>query len=604
MAANPTIYCLEEITDYSEFERLCSDLMSRQGFTSIEPLGGFHDKGRDAIHVNKTDSNVTIFAYSVREDWRAKLAEDAKKIKDHGHKCDRLIFVTTARFSATERDEACETLQNEFGWVLDLYGLERLRILLEVNHTDIRAAHPQIFTPGFFSSPDLSVNSRDHLFISYAPEEKALAEWLTQKLTAEGYKVWCESFKLLGGENYPENVDEAIKRHSFRMIALYSRSSLSNAEVTRQRGIAMSIDDPADFILPLIVDDVTSKDVDRKTAQLQFIGFQNWADGLEQLLKKLMQIAAPKQLGNGKTIAAESFLRKNFLSENSEVLITNFLRFKQIPEKVLHFYTNSNIEGRHVGRLGAEWAFKYIKPGTFLSFNAPPQEAIEQLQLEKVDEYEWKKDKTINGILTGNLISELLRRSLEVKCFEKGLKYYRDGKRSWIYFPQGLVQGDRIKYVRPDGKQSRVGVTGKRTYWTPRISDEYHYHLAPSFQIKQNMFDDFSVAVRLRIYITNTQGYMLQPRPSLSRRKRLCKDWWNDEWLNRILAVCQYLGDDGLITIGQEEVEQVILAANPVSISAPIGVNEAILGNEAKEERDELLNSAPEDLEETEEAYA
>lgn len=604
MAANPTIYCLEEITDYFEFERLCSDLMSREGYSSIEPLGGFKDKGRDAVNFNKTGFDTTIFAYSVREDWRAKLAEDAKKIKDHGHACKRLVFLTTARFTATERDEALETIQKEFGWTLELYGLERLRILLEVNHVDIRSAHPQIFNPAFFGTPDSSGTLRDHLFISFAPEEKALAEWLTQKLTAEGYKVWCESFKLLGGENYPDNVDRAIKERAYRVIAPYSRASLSNAEVVRQRGIAASITDPSDFVIPLNVDGLSSSDLDRKTAQLQFIDFQNWADGLEQLLKKLAHIAAPKQLGNGKTIAAERFLRKNFLSENSEVLITNFLRFKRIPEKVLHFYTNANIEGRQIGHLGAEWAFKYIRPGTFLSFNAPPQEAMEQLQLEKVDEYEWKKDRTINGIPTGNLISELLRRSLEVKCFEKGLKYYRDGKRSWIYFPQGLVQGDRIKYVRPDGKQSRVGVTGKRTYWTPRISDEYHYHLAPSFQIKQNMFDDFSVAVRLRIYITNTQGYMLQPRPSLSRRKRLCKDWWNDEWLNRILAVCQYLGDDGLITIGQEENEQVILAANPVSISAPIGVNEAILGNEAKEERDELLNSAPEDLEETEEAYA
>ena len=71
MAADPTIYCLEAITDYFEFERLCHDLMSLEGYKSIEPLGGFSDKGRDAIHINKSNE-TTIFAYSVREDWRAK----------------------------------------------------------------------------------------------------------------------------------------------------------------------------------------------------------------------------------------------------------------------------------------------------------------------------------------------------------------------------------------------------------------------------------------------------------------------------------------------------------------------------------------------------
>ena len=91
MAANPTIYCLEELTDYFEFERLCHDLMSLEGYSSLEPLGGFSDKGRDAIYVNRV-GKTTIFAYSVREDWRAKLAEDADKIDKHGHDCNELVF--------------------------------------------------------------------------------------------------------------------------------------------------------------------------------------------------------------------------------------------------------------------------------------------------------------------------------------------------------------------------------------------------------------------------------------------------------------------------------------------------------------------------------
>ena len=50
---------------------------------------------------------------------------------------------------------------------------------------------------------------REHLFISYAWEDGALAEWLTLKLTAEGYRVWCDRFKILGGERWPEDIDDA-----------------------------------------------------------------------------------------------------------------------------------------------------------------------------------------------------------------------------------------------------------------------------------------------------------------------------------------------------------------------------------------------------------
>jgi len=112
MGASITIYCLEKITDYFEFERLCHDLMSLEGYSSIEPLGGFGDKGRDAVHVSKSDETA-IFAYSVREDWRAKLAEDASSIHKHGHTCDQLVFITTASFTAGKRDEAVAFIYEE-----------------------------------------------------------------------------------------------------------------------------------------------------------------------------------------------------------------------------------------------------------------------------------------------------------------------------------------------------------------------------------------------------------------------------------------------------------------------------------------------------------
>ena len=259
MGADVTIYCLQNVTDYFQFERLCHDLMSLEGYPSIEPLGGFSDKGRDAVHVSKSDQ-TTIFAYSVQEDWRAKLAEDASKIKKHGHACDRLVFITTATFTPGERDEAIAFIGSEFGWNLELFGAERLRILLNVQHPETKAHHPQIFPPGLLAlqaKPAISTES-DHIFISFAPEDDALADWLTRKLTAEGYLVWCERFNLLGGETYPDDIDDAIRHRTFRVVALYSQASLGNPEVTRQRALALSIGSERsnDFLIPINVDGV------------------------------------------------------------------------------------------------------------------------------------------------------------------------------------------------------------------------------------------------------------------------------------------------------------------------------------------------------------
>jgi hypothetical protein len=42
---------------------------------------------------------------------------------------------------------------------------------------------------------------RDHLFVSYAGEDGLFVDWICRKLVSEGYKVWCDRLKLLGGES-------------------------------------------------------------------------------------------------------------------------------------------------------------------------------------------------------------------------------------------------------------------------------------------------------------------------------------------------------------------------------------------------------------------
>lgn len=37
MAADPVIYCLQELTDYQQFERLCSDVMAGVGSRELSP---------------------------------------------------------------------------------------------------------------------------------------------------------------------------------------------------------------------------------------------------------------------------------------------------------------------------------------------------------------------------------------------------------------------------------------------------------------------------------------------------------------------------------------------------------------------------------------
>ena len=593
MAANPTIYCLEQVTDYFEFERLCHDLMSLEGYSSVEPLGGSKDKGRDAIYVNESDK-TSIFAYSVREEWRVKLAEDAEKVHEHRHTCNQFIFITTAKFTAYQRDEAVAYIKNEFGWQLELFGVERLRILLDVSHPQIKQLHPGIFPPEFLAAQNQIDGStkRNHLFISSVDEDKAFADWLTRKLIAEGYLVWYEPFKLLGGETYPDDVDDAIKNQTFRFISLYSRASVKDPEVTRQRLLALNArnEQDRDFLIPLNVDGVDQTQLDQVTRTLKFIPFQyNWAEGLKQLLEKLESIDCPRPLPNGKRIAAEAFLGNDVRSEKKEILFSNCLQIHQIPEIVHRFtietvaskkdldkleFEETAISENRLDELRFEWSYRRVDPNTFLSFHKPPVSIFEEYRVIEDGGAMWLSTKKIDGISSFNLVSELIRKALIVKCYQKGLRYCPDTK--LLYFPSDLIPKKRLYFTRPDDRlNTYVNATGRRKYLP---ESEYLYSLAPSFFVRQDLFDNFTVLIRIRIRLSSIAGKAFTAKRTIdSRRKHLCKNWWNKEWFNRTLAVSQFLADEDRITIGEPQEAQIVIGANPLHLSAPVGINEAAL---------------------------
>jgi hypothetical protein len=113
----------------------------------------------------------------------------------------------------------------------------------------------------------------------------------------------------------------------------------------RQRALALSVCDDYtdDFLIPLNVDGVMPSDLDRKTGLLQFISFENWAQGFGQLLKKLHGVQCPQPLINGKSIASEVFLATNTLSVQAETLVSNCLQIQRIPPVIYRWRAGQTV---------------------------------------------------------------------------------------------------------------------------------------------------------------------------------------------------------------------------------------------------------------------
>ena len=60
---------------------------------------------------------------------------------------------------------------------------------------------------------------RDTLLLSHAnPEDNVVTRWLALRLASEGYGVWSDITKLLGGERFWDNIEEAIRERTVKFV--------------------------------------------------------------------------------------------------------------------------------------------------------------------------------------------------------------------------------------------------------------------------------------------------------------------------------------------------------------------------------------------------
>jgi len=424
---------------------------------------------------------------------------------------------------------------------------------------------------------------RDHLFISYASEDIAIAEWLVFKLTAIGYKVWCDGIKLFGGESYPKDIDDAIKNRTHRFLAIMSEYSVDKPNPRKERTIAHSIskERQINFIIPLNLG-LKPTQLDWMTSDLTYVDFSvNWAEGLATLLKALRKAETPCPLESGKDMVSDSIISEEIIGNEPETIYSNFLTIKKIPEAISVIRLKKRLNPQEKRELNEIWAYRQIDDGTFLSFHKPPNYFPYEVQ----NAHLWKNANEIEGIDTHDVVSELLRKNLNCHCRAKGLLWSHD--RRWLYFPFGITSNNIVSFINTHQKKNRIQVCGERKFFTPGKSSRYRYYLAPTFRIMRHMFgEDFVVRIGLRIRITKTSGAGIYGRSAQARRKHVSKDWWNYEWVSRYLALCSFLSNENdEIVIGKQEPYRLVFNAKPLSYLSPISIDEAKIDERQKDRK-------------------
>lgn len=411
---------------------------------------------------------------------------------------------------------------------------------------------------------------REYLFISYATEDGAFAEWLALRLSAEGYRVWCDRIKLLGGESYPRDIDDAIKRSTYRFLAVLSSSSLLKPNPLKERTLALSVaaQRKEPFVIPLNLTGLSASELDWMTADLTFIPFHHgWADGLARLLKALEKAEVPKALPDGRSLVAQFVATRHARSPRHERLWSNVVEVSKLPRFLLQLSAKPGILDQRLAR----WPRYRENDRVSWVFEIPQGLDV---ACRKVD---WRAEAPASGIRPRNVAVNLVREYIRHRCLARGLKMADDGTRyGQLYFTPEASHNGWLSFDSYDGTRGRVKAIGERRFWVGQdVRETTRYHLAPLFVPMFDVFDTPSIVIRLRLQLTDHLGTALPLAKAIRRRKAICRNWWNYEWLARVLAVSQWLthGDDAnlALTDGCE----IRLSPTLRQVSAVEGIDEA-----------------------------
>ena len=186
-------------------------------------------------------------------------------------------------------------------------------------------------------------HSRDLIFISHAtPEDNDFARWLGAHLSSLGYKIWSDITRLIGGEEFWDNIEEAIREHAVKFVICLSRTAQTKKGVMDEVACAVGTERSRgleNFVIPVRLDDLPFTDVRASLVRKNIIDFSgNWASGLSDLVRVLDRDGVPRPIDNGPSaVALMASLRRRSTSKlipRPEQVFANWFHILSFPEAV------------------------------------------------------------------------------------------------------------------------------------------------------------------------------------------------------------------------------------------------------------------------------
>lgn len=436
---------------------------------------------------------------------------------------------------------------------------------------------------------------RDHIFISHAaPEDNILAEWLSLQLKMLGYSVWCDITSLKGGERFWKEIENYIKNHTLLFLFITSKSSTSTEKegAIKELQLAHTIKRANrfndDFIIPLIADDIETKDFPILIDDQHAIYFkESWYNGFAVLLKKLDKINFPKKESQNNAEAVidywNSKLKNQFnIDEKESPLLSNEFLLSSLPSIIYKHYLDRSGIGSYKLDGMIPYPFRQEDKVLYTFCDAtdtlrflPAYFEIIKTDIVKVD--------TTSGISFNDAskdpdltrkYKELLMQALYDKLKIVGLREYTMSGNSKSYYYEYNDETRQMKrFTGMEGKLSKRTLVGYKTRKVAESTErfKFYWHYAVSSRIVFAQKPNLLVKGHVLVSLDGKDIFNKSTRRQQSLRKKVTVNWRNDEWRDRLLAYFTCIADEGgSLSVPVTPSHNFAINCNPVEYVTPV----------------------------------
>ena len=424
--------------------------------------------------------------------------------------------------------------------------------------------------------------NRDVVFVSHAnPEDNVFARWLSLKLAGFGYRVWSDVTKLLGGEDFWQEIEPIIRDSTVKFLYVLSRTSNHKEGVLRELAVADAVrktnSEIKDFIIPLRIDDLPHSAINIEVGRLNVIEFSDsWAMGLKQLCRRLEFDKVPRSASDGLDFVRKwweaAYAADGGVSNTSEPHYSNWFSLR-LPDRIYRYSMIGLVESE------PKWPFPTKWHERRLTTFAPRPDvelgrvSLQIRQVEALDLSSFLTEDNGRHRDNRNIVLAMLAEAWEAFVSSKGLKRFDlASRRPAFYFDAETLPNSSVSFrsirdtsTRRSLRGYKTRKSGERRHWHFAVSAWPAVHPRPMLQIRTHvLFSD--------------DGRVIWSSPEAMHRARRsqCKNWWNDDWRDRLLATMSWLASGEstfALPLAVASVSSVV-DARPVEFLCPVKLEE------------------------------